>query len=776
MAEYLKLAENVILVPVEEVNVKTQKMFEWTPTDYVLTFLKSRKTSQLIPKEIAVFLEQFKEPSLISKALISYCIENKINIDDKLEDLLRLANKFIYEKVIVTTDSSENKKDDFSFKLDEFFGEYKIVKTIQSFEDAEVYQLRLNRKLFALKIQRVVNDKKSLLKLTNEAGILKRLDGKHNPSLVKTGYKDGKYYLITEWIKGIPILTFHNEKLNKSKDNYGNHLLALKLIEAFHHIHSSGVLHGDIHPNNILVTGNSTVKIIDFGLSVNKKKTNKSYFRNEAYQFFLEPEFVLSKKEKTRQYIYTEFAEQYALAVLLYFIYTGEEYLNFSIEKQVLYSQIADSMPVSFHERNIYGLDNIEKILRKALSKKPEARYLSLKKMFEDLIAVKFTKEKNKKTARKSNFVIDRLVDKYGLRSELITIGIQRSPTASANFGACGIAYFFHHLSKVLNDPTHLATAEIWLERAMNEMDKESAFFSNELKILSSQIDINSLYHGKTGLYYVGILIALSSTQTATAAEYLKRFTSSIRFNEKILDATLGMSSTLIGASLILKELKNFDMRTIEYVSEINAVLLNPMWQYVERKWLDNSPLFNYDGIAHGWAGLLYATLTWCDLSGTDLPSFYLTILKRYEDKIIKNKNNSYINISDSQKEAWPGWCHGVSGHIFLLNKLYKYFNKEKYLQISEGFGNYIIQSKRTTTAHLCCGAAGEAYAFLNLFKITNDKKWYNSLLEKSDLSVSLIEKSEILPHSLYKGELGVGILKVDCSFLSSASMPLFEL
>ncbi len=36
-----------------------------------------------------------------------------------------------------------------------------------------------------------------------------------------------------------------------------------------------------------------------------------------------------------------------------------------------------------------------------------------------------------------------------------------------------------------------------------------------------------------------------------------------------------------------------------------------------------------YLGIAHGWAGFLYATLQWCDSSGIDLPTNTGTRLRR---------------------------------------------------------------------------------------------------------------------------------------------------
>ena len=56
-----------------------------------------------------------------------------------------------------------------------------------------------------------------------------------------------------------------------------SHIVAIlyNLLSGLAFMHKLGLLHRDIKPNNILVSENCQVQIIDFGLSRNKPKSNK---------------------------------------------------------------------------------------------------------------------------------------------------------------------------------------------------------------------------------------------------------------------------------------------------------------------------------------------------------------------------------------------------------------------------------------------------------------------------------------------------------------------
>src|SRR5690348_11686419 len=88
------------------------------------------------------------------------------------------------------------------------------------------------------------------------------------------------------------------------------------------------------------------------------------------------------------------------------------------------------------------------------------------------------------------------------------------------------------------------------------------------------------------------------------------------------LDLTLGRSGTLLIGALLLEASAKLAPAGVEPLVAIGHQTLDSLWRE-----LDTAPPiasaqpFTFAGIAHGWAGALYATLRWCQASGAQVPA-----------------------------------------------------------------------------------------------------------------------------------------------------------
>lgn len=100
-----------------------------------------------------------------------------------------------------------------------------------------------------------------------EAELLKRLHHPGIPRTYETFVKDGKYYHIREYIEGRSLYETVKTNGRMSADDIFNTVLKLTDILTYLHSRTPPVIHRDIKPQNIIVSTDGTVHLIDFGIA-----------------------------------------------------------------------------------------------------------------------------------------------------------------------------------------------------------------------------------------------------------------------------------------------------------------------------------------------------------------------------------------------------------------------------------------------------------------------------------------------------------------------------
>src|SRR3984957_586938 len=121
-------------------------------------------------------------------------------------------------------------------------------------------------KQVAIKLIRHGMDTADVLdRFRHERQILANLDHPYIARLIDGGTApDGRPFFVMDYVEGVPVDTFCRER---GLDIAARCALFLSICEAVSHAHRNLVVHRDLKPGNIFVTGDGTPKLLDFGVA-----------------------------------------------------------------------------------------------------------------------------------------------------------------------------------------------------------------------------------------------------------------------------------------------------------------------------------------------------------------------------------------------------------------------------------------------------------------------------------------------------------------------------
>jgi len=165
-------------------------------------------------------------------------------------------------------------------------------------------------------------------------------------------------------------------------------LIGQNLLSALHYAHSKGYVHRDIKPSNLLVMGpvhRPRVKLSDFGLA--KNLVDGNVFSNLTRQGDVGGSLGFLSPEHIRQFgEVKESADIYSAGATLYFLLTENyPYLGFDPHRPDSFEMILEHPPVPLRAFRPDAPQGLERILQKALKKRPQERWKSAAAMAQAL-------------------------------------------------------------------------------------------------------------------------------------------------------------------------------------------------------------------------------------------------------------------------------------------------------------------------------------------------------------------------------------------------------
>jgi serine/threonine-protein kinase len=134
------------------------------------------------------------------------------------------------------------------------------------------------------------------------------------------------------------------------------------------HVHESGFMHLDFKPENILVTGNGNVRLIDFDLAQPILEKPKKMSDNPGTPGYMSPEQLQRKPISAR-------VDIFAFGVAAYELLTSQKPFPGETPAEILAAQLEPAGPVPPREHNADIPVALEKVILKCLALDPDRRH-----------------------------------------------------------------------------------------------------------------------------------------------------------------------------------------------------------------------------------------------------------------------------------------------------------------------------------------------------------------------------------------------------------------
>jgi beta-lactam-binding protein with PASTA domain len=258
---------------------------------------------------------------------------------------------------------------------------YRLVKSLGCGGMADVYLAHddtLDRDV-ALKVMssRYASDEEFVERFKREAQSAAALSHPNIVSIFDRGEsEDGTYYIAMEYLPGG---TLKDRILKRGAlPARTAAAVALQMAEALRAAHERDVIHRDIKPHNILITGHGDVKVTDFGIAraaASSTMTRTGHILGTAH--YISPEQAMGEPVGPA-------SDLYSLGVVLYEMLTGELPFDADTPLGIAMKHVNGHLRQP-KELNPAVPDGINAITLRLLAKNPEDRYASDSELIEDL-------------------------------------------------------------------------------------------------------------------------------------------------------------------------------------------------------------------------------------------------------------------------------------------------------------------------------------------------------------------------------------------------------
>ncbi len=265
------------------------------------------------------------------------------------------------------------------------FGNYEILRKLAAGGMAEVFLAKhrglggFERLVCIKRILPHLSEQEDFIKMfQDEARIVANLIHPNIAQIYDIGNLDGMYYIAMEYVRGEDLRRVYNQEVARGRamplEPAAHIVMGAAAGLDFAHRQTSidgrplGIVHRDVSPQNILITYDGHVKLIDFGVAKAEGKLN------ETRSGVLKGKYSYMSPEQASGDPIDGRSDLFALGITLYEVTTGVRLFKRESEIETLHAVI--ECTVTAPSQLVPGYDEeLEQIVMRALAHDPDERF-----------------------------------------------------------------------------------------------------------------------------------------------------------------------------------------------------------------------------------------------------------------------------------------------------------------------------------------------------------------------------------------------------------------
>lgn len=260
---------------------------------------------------------------------------------------------------------------------------YRITRYIGQGGMADVYRADdiINDREVAIKLVRddVTNKEEFYERFSYEIQIAATVNNHYNiVQILNFGKFGDQPYMVTEYINGQTLRDLLNSR--KILDLKESCLYIMQILDALTELHSLGIVHRDIKPQNVYVLFSDIVKVSDFGVSRFVAKSNSKI--SDSRFIIGTPQYLAPEIISTGKVSYQ--GDIYAVGITFFELITGRVPFTDEDAKKVFEMHLTREIPHVYEYRS-NAPEELDRIIRKACAKDLNERYKTAQEMKSDI-------------------------------------------------------------------------------------------------------------------------------------------------------------------------------------------------------------------------------------------------------------------------------------------------------------------------------------------------------------------------------------------------------